>query len=133
MKASKRLFLLLATAGVTLGAQHALAANDAAPLKGCAAKVANIEKELGIAKSRGQTRKAKGLEEALSAAKSCDDQALTAEREKKVRDATNKVSVRDAELQEEIREGDKKDIAKARKKLAEAQRELTAAKAELQR
>lgn len=133
MKASKRLFLLLATAGVTLGAQQAIAASDATPLKGCAAKVANIEKELGIAKSRGQTRKAKGLEEALSAAKTCDDQTLTAEREKKVRDATSKVSERDAELQEEIREGEKKDIAKARKKLAEAQRELTAAKAELQR
>lgn len=40
---------------------------------------------------------------------------------------------RDAELQEEIREGDRKDIAKARKKLAEAQKELAAAKAELQR
>lgn len=133
MKATKRLFVLLATAGVALGAQQAIAANDAASLKGCAAKVANIEKELGIAKSKGQTRKARGLEDALSAAQKCDDQTLAAQREKKVRDATSKVSERDAELQEEIREGDKKDIAKARKKLAEAQRELTAAKAELQR
>ena len=128
-----RLLGLLATAGLALTAHLAVAANDAAPLKGCAAKVANIENELILAKSRGQTRKAKGLEDALSAARKCDDQTLAAEREKKVRDATNKVSERDAELQEEIREGKKKDIAKARKKLAEAQQELTAAKAELQR
>lgn len=133
MNATTRLFLLLATAGMAFGAQQAIAANEAAPLKGCAAKVANIENELIIAKSKNQTRKAKGLEDALSAAKKCDDQTLTAEREKKVRDATSKVSERDAELQEEIREGKKKDIAKARKKLAEAQQELTAAKAELQR
>lgn len=128
-----RLLTLLVTTGLTLTVQLAAAANDTSALKGCAAKVANIENELIIAKSKGQTRKAKGLEDALSAAKKCDDQTLTAEREKKVRDATSKVSERDAELQEEIREGKKKDIAKARKKLAEAQQELTAAKAELQR
>lgn len=128
-----RLLTLLVTTGLTLTVQLATAANDASALKGCAAKVANIENELIIAKSKNQTRKAKGLEDALSAAKKCDDQTLTAEREKKVRDATSKVSERDAELQEEIREGKKKDIAKARKKLAEAQQELTAAKAELQR
>ena len=128
-----RLLTLLVTTGLTLAVQLAAAANDTAALKGCSAKVANIENELIIAKSKNQTRKAKGLEDALSAAKKCDDQTLAAEREKKVRDATSKVSERDAELQEEIREGKKKDIAKARKKLAEAQQELTAAKAELQR
>lgn len=133
MMTTKRFFFLLATAA-TFSAPLAIAANaQTTPLKGCAAKVANIEKELAIAKSKGLTRKAKGLEDALSAAKKCDDQSLLAEREKKVRDATSKVSERDAELQEEVLEGDKKDIAKARKKLAEAQKELTSAKAELQR
>ncbi|MDO9437556.1 DUF1090 domain-containing protein [Hydrogenophaga sp.] len=129
-------FLSLAAAAA-LCTQLAFAANEpttaAAPLKGCAAKVASIENELIIAKSKGQTRKVKGLEEALGAAQKCDDQSLLAEREKKVRDATDKVGERDKELKEEVREGKKKDITKARKKLAEAQKELTAAKAELQR
>ena len=130
----KRFFSLAAAAA--LCTQLAFAANEpttTAALKGCAAKVASIENELIIAKSKGQTRKGKGLEEALGAAQKCDDQSLLAEREKKVRDATDKVGERDKELKEEVREGKKKDIIKARKKLAEAQKELTAAKAELQR
>ena len=73
-----RLLTLLVTTGLTLTVQLATAANDASALKGCAAKVANIENELIIAKSKNQTRKAKGLEDALSAAKKCDDQTLTA-------------------------------------------------------
>lgn len=127
----KRFFFL--TVGAALCAQLAIANEPTPPLKGCAAKVANIQKELAMAKSKGQTRKARGLEDALSAAEKCDDGALLAEREKKVRNATDKVSEREAELKEEEREGKSKDIAKARRKLAEAEQALTAAKAELQR
>lgn len=132
--ATKPFFFILAAASMALTTPLASAANEpATPLKGCAAKVANVQNQLTIATSTGQARKAKGLEEALSAAQKCDDASLLAEREKKLREATSKVGERDAELKEEVREGDKKDIAKARKKLAQAQRELTAAKAELQR
>lgn len=131
----KRFFVL--TAATAFSVQMAIAANEpattAAPPKGCAAKVTSIQKELSVAKSKGQTRRAKGLEDALRAAEKCDDQALLAEREKKVRNATDKVGEREAELQKEVSDGKPKDIAKARKKLAEAQKELTDAKAELQR
>lgn len=127
----KRFFLL--TVGAALCAQLAIANAPATPLKGCAAKVANIQKELAIAKSKEQTRKVRGLEDALRAAEKCDDSTLLAEREKKVREAANKVSEREAELKEDEREGKSKDIAKARRKLAEAQQEMTAAKAEVLR
>ncbi len=123
--------LVLAAGVVALFCTQLALANE--PLKGCAAKVANIQSELATAKSKGQTRKARGLEDALRAAEKCDDKALLAEREKKLRNATDKVNEREAELQEEVRQGDAKDIAKARRKLAEAQKEVTAAKAELER
>jgi len=50
-----------------------------------------------------------------------------------VRDATDKVAERQRELDEERQEGDADDIAKAERKLREAQQDLDNARAELTR
>lgn len=110
---------------------HITSANESVALTGCAAKLANIENELNIAKSLGNDRKVKGLKKAWHAAQKCDDASLRAEREEDVREAEDKVKEREQELKEEIREGDEDDIAKARRKLAEAEADLVETKAEL--
>lgn len=125
------IFLLLGVFCTHLAIAKESVTNETSVLTGCAAKIANIENELSIAQTQGHDGKVKGLKRALRAAKKCDDATLRAEREEEVREAADKVSEREEELQEEMREGDADDIAKARRKLAEAQADLTEAKAEL--
>ncbi|AOB27478.1 MULTISPECIES: DUF1090 domain-containing protein [Bordetella] len=122
----------LVWAATVLACGQALA-QPAAPLTGCAAKLDRIETELAQARAHGNTGRIKGLEEALAGARHCDDASLRAERERDVREATDKVAERQRELDEERQEGDPDDIAKAERKLREAKQDLDNARAELSR
>ncbi len=96
----------------------------------CAAKRAEIERQLDVATSHGRTRQAAGLRTALKENRSyCTDEGLAKERERDIRQARQKVTQREKKLAEAQRKGDAKKIASrqeelniARRALADAQR-----------
>ena len=109
-----------------------LAAEEAAPLTGCAAKRQAISTQIEQAKAHGNSEQQAGLEKALSEVTShCTDASLKKERENKVLDAKHEVSRRQADLEKAMKKGDSEKINKRKDKLAESRKELQQALDEL--
>ena len=109
-----------------------LAAEEATPLTGCAAKRQAISTQLEQAKAHGNSEQQAGLEKALSeATANCTDASLKKERENKVLDAKHEVSQRQADLDKAMKKGDPEKINKRKDKLAESRKELQQALEEL--
>ena len=109
-----------------------LAAEEAAPLTGCAAKRQAISTQIEQAKAHGNSEQQAGLEKALSeVTANCTDASLKKERENKVLDAKHEVSRRQADLDKAMKKGDADKINKRKDKLAEARKELQDAVEEL--
>lgn len=114
---------------IALPAASALAGSG---LTGCAAKKANIERQLDYAKSHGNSYRVAGLEKALAETSAhCTDASLRADRESDVRKKEQKVAERQQELNEAKASGRSDKIAKKQAKLEDAKEELAEAKAEL--
>ncbi|WP_159717869.1 DUF1090 family protein [Geminicoccus flavidas] len=124
--------LLLATALLTLPALATTA--QAQELRGCAARVADLEIKRDEARSAGEIERADGLQKAVVDAKeTCDDARLRAEREERVAEKRREVEEDKEDLARAEREGDWGDIEDARRDLREAQWELEEAEADLDR
>lgn len=109
-----------------------LAAEQAAPLTGCAAKRQAISTQIEQAKAHGNGAQQAGLEKALSeVTANCTDASLKKERENKVLDAKHEVSRRQADLDKAMKKGDADKINKRKDKLAESRKELQDAVEEL--
>ena len=109
-----------------------LAAEEAAPLTGCAAKRQAISTQIEQAKAQGNSEQQAGLEKALSeVSANCTDAALKKERENRVLDAKHEVSRRQADLDKAMKKGDADKINKRKDKLAEARKALQDAVEEL--
>ncbi|WP_312405517.1 DUF1090 domain-containing protein [Pseudomonas rhodesiae] len=109
-----------------------LAADDAEPLTGCAAKRQVISTQIEQAKAHGNSEQQAGLEKALSEVTAhCNDATLKKERENKVLDAKHEVSRRQADLDKAMKKGDPDKINKRKDKLAESRKELQNAVEEL--
>ncbi|BDB22425.1 hypothetical protein cym2001_57900 [Pseudomonas sp. CYM-20-01] len=109
-----------------------LAAEQAAPLTGCAAKRQAISIQIEQAKAHGNSAQQAGLEKALSeVTANCTDASLKKERENKVLDAKHEVSRRQADLDKAMKKGDADKINKRKDKLAESRKELQDAVEEL--
>ncbi|WP_411391416.1 DUF1090 domain-containing protein [Pseudomonas sp. MPB23] len=109
-----------------------LAAEEAAPLTGCAAKRQAISTQIEQAKAHGNSEQQAGLEKALSeVTANCTDASLKKERENRVLDAKHEVSRRQADLDKAMKKGDADKINKRKDKLAEARKELQDAVEEL--
>jgi hypothetical protein len=109
-----------------------LAAEDAEPLTGCAAKRQAISTQIEQAKAHGNSEQQAGLEKALSeVTANCNDASLKRERENKVLDAKHEVSRRQADLDKAMKKGDPDKINKRKDKLAESRKELQDAVEEL--
>ena len=109
-----------------------LAAEEAAPLTGCAAKRQAISAQIEQAKAHGNSAQQAGLEKALSeVTANCTDASLKKERENRVLDAKHEVSRRQADLDKAMKKGDADKINKRKDKLAEARKELQDAVEEL--
>ncbi|MHA4978309.1 DUF1090 domain-containing protein [Pseudomonas sp. DR208] len=109
-----------------------LAAEQAAPLTGCAAKRQAISSQIEQAKAHGNSAQQAGLEKALSeVTANCTDASLKKERENKVLDAKHEVSRRQADLDKAMKKGDADKINKRKDKLAESRKELQDAVEEL--
>lgn len=110
-----------------------LAAEQAKPLTGCAAKQAAIESKLQDAKAHGNLNQAAGLQTALDEVKAhCTDANLAQERKQRVLEAEKEVSQREKDLRKAMNRGDAEKIEKRKNKLAEARAELDQAKRELE-
>ena len=102
-----------------------LAAEEATPLTGCAAKRQAISTQIEQAKAHGNTEQQAGLEKALSeVTANCTDASLRKERENKVLDAKHEVSRRQADLDKAMKKGDADKINKRKEKLAQSRKEL---------
>ena len=102
-----------------------MAADQAPELKGCAAKIKNIETQLEYARAHNNSGQIAGLETALEKVKKyCTDSSLKKERESKVLDAKHEVSRRQADLDKAMKKGDPEKINKRKDKLAESRKEL---------
>ena len=109
-----------------------LAAQEADPLTGCAAKRQAISTQIEQAKTQGNGAQQAGLEKALSeVTANCTDASLKKERENKVLDAKHEVSRRQADLDKAMKKGDADKINKRKDKLAESRKELQEAVDEL--
>jgi len=109
-----------------------LAAEEATPLTGCAAKRQAIITQIEQAKAHGDSAQQAGLEKALSeVTANCTDTALKKERENKVLDAKHDVSRRQADLDKAMKKGDADKINKRKDKLAESRKTLQDAVEEL--
>ena len=109
-----------------------LAAEEATPLTGCAAKRQAIITQIEQAKAHGDSAQQAGLEKALSeVTANCTDAALKKERENKVLDAKHDVSSRQADLDKAMKKGDADKINKRKDKLAESRKTLQDAVEEL--
>ena len=109
-----------------------LAAEEAAPLTGCAAKRQAISTQIEQAKAHGNSEQQAGLEKALSeVTANCTDASLKKQRENRVLDAKHEVSRRQADLDKAMKKGDADKINKRKDKLAEARKELQDAVEEL--
>ena len=109
-----------------------LAAEEATPLTGCAAKRQAISTQIEQAKAHGDSAQQAGLEKALSeVTTNCTDAALKKQRENRVLDAKHEVSRRQADLDKAMKKGDADKINKRKDKLAESRKELQDALDEL--
>lgn len=109
-----------------------LAAEEAQPLTGCAAKRQAISTQIEQAKAHGNSAQQAGLETALAEVTThCTDASLRKERENKVLDAKHEVSRRQADLEKAMKKGDADKINKRKDKLAESRKELQDAVEEL--
>ncbi|KTC33465.1 DUF1090 domain-containing protein [Pseudomonas poae] len=109
-----------------------LAAQEADPLTGCAAKRQAISTQIEQAKTQGNGAQQAGLEKALSeVTANCTDASLKKERENKVFDAKHEVSRRQADLDKAMKKGDADKINKRKDKLAESRKALQDAVEEL--
>lgn len=109
-----------------------LAAQEADPLTGCAAKRQAISTQIEQAKTQGNGAQQAGLEKALSeVTANCTDASLKKERENKVLDAKHEVSRRQADLDKAMKKGDADKINKRKDKLAESRKALQDAVEEL--
>lgn len=109
-----------------------LAAEEATPLTGCAAKRQAISTQIEQAKAHGDSAQQAGLEKALSeVTANCNDATLKKERENKVLDAKHDVSRRQADLDKAMKKGDADKINKRKDKLAESRKALQDAVEEL--
>lgn len=106
----------------------------AGDLTGCSAKKQNIQTQISYAKAHHNTHRLYGLERALRRVEDhCTDESLRKDRQQKIREKQHKVSERKFELKDAEQTGDPKKIAKKRKKLEQAQEELTEVQAALSR
>ncbi|AYF51384.1 DUF1090 domain-containing protein [Pseudomonas fluorescens] len=116
-------FVLLTVASCM--AAPLLAAEEVAPLTGCAAKRQAISAQIEQAKAHGNSAQQAGLEKALSeVTANCTDASLRKERENKVLDAKHEVSRRQADLDKAMKKGDAEKINKRKDKLAQSRKEL---------
>lgn len=119
-------------AAFSLGAPTLMAAEQAAPLTGCAAKRQAISTQIEQAKAHGNSEQQAGLEKALSeTTANCTDASLKKERENKVLEAKHEVSRRQADLDKAMKKGDAEKINKRKDKLADSRKELQEALDEL--
>ena len=104
----------------------------AAAFADCKAKIDALERELESARSHGNTHRVSGLETALTNVRAnCDENALKAGREAKVKEKQRKVRKAEAELEKAKQVGKKEKIAKREEKLEKARQELKEAEARL--
>jgi len=129
----KPLPLLTALALCCAVATPLLAADEnAAELKGCAAKQQAINEQLEQARAHGNSAQQAGLEKALGENKEhCTDAGLQKERENKVLDARHEVAKRQADLDKAMKKGDADKINTRKDKLAQSRKELQEALDEL--
>lgn len=129
----KPLPLLTALALCCAVATPLLAADeDAAELKGCAAKQQAINEQIEQARAHGNGAQQAGLEKALTENKEhCTDAGLQKERENKVLDARHEVAKRQADLDKAMKKGDADKINTRKDKLAQSRKELQQALDEL--
>lgn len=99
----------------------------------CAAKKAEIQREIRAAEARGHDRQVAGLQRALKANARCTDEALARERERDIRRARSEVAERERELAEAQRDGDRDKIERRSARLDEARAELERAQRPLPR
>ena len=124
-----RLSLLLSLF-VSLIPQFAFA-TDCGTLKGCEAKVCEIETNLAAAKSAGNTFKVAGLEKALKETKAnCSDKGLVNKYQAKIQEKMKDVKEVEMDLAKARVEKDEKKIQKYSAKLKEKNAELEKLKAE---
>ncbi|EGT5711917.1 DUF1090 domain-containing protein [Cronobacter dublinensis subsp. dublinensis] len=97
----------------------------------CDEKAQEIEKEIRYAEQHQNQGRIDGLKKALSQVRAnCRDGEVVATHRQKVAEKEAEVAERRAELHEATQKGDADKIAKRRHKLAEAERELKALKAQ---
>ncbi|ELY5847872.1 DUF1090 domain-containing protein [Cronobacter turicensis] len=97
----------------------------------CEEKAQEIEKEIRYAELHQNQGRIDGLKKALSQVRAnCRDGHVIAEHRQKVAQKQAEVAERRAELHEASQKGDADKIAKRRHKLAEAEQELKALKAQ---
>lgn len=106
---------------------------DDVPQRGCAAKLDAISQQMEQAKTTGNTYKVAGLEKAYQEVIAhCNDDKLYAERLAKVQALEDKLTERQNELAQAVKEGKPMDkVSKKQAKVAEVESELTKARAEL--
>jgi hypothetical protein len=88
----------------------------------CAAKEAEISRQLEHAREHGNDRRVRGLETAQNEVQcACTDAGLQAERQEDIDEARDEVAEREADLQEALEDGSPEKIEKRQRKLREAQ------------
>jgi multidrug resistance efflux pump len=103
-------------------------------LRGCAAKIGDLEMSLADSRASDDAERTAGLEKALVRAKErCNDADLRVEREKRVADKREDVLEDERDLLDAERDGDWDDIEDARRDLAESRWELKEAELDLDR
>ncbi|MFL9814124.1 DUF1090 domain-containing protein [Stutzerimonas sp. VN223-3] len=91
----------------------------------CAEKEAEIRRQLENARDQDNTGHIRGLETALSKARTnCTEAGLRADRQKDIDEAQEEISEREADLQKALRDGDPKKIKARKHKLDESRKEL---------
>ena len=97
----------------------------------CAAKEAEISRQLEHALADGNDKRVRGLETALKKVRAnCTDEGLQAERQEEIEEARDEVVEREADLREALEEGSPRKIETRKHKVLEAQDELHDALAE---
>lgn len=100
--------------------------------KGCERKFCEIEKQITIAKSKGNSEKVKGLKIALEESKSnCSVKSLKDELNSKISEVENEILEYESDLKEAKNDEKPKKIRKYNDKIAEEKIKLKSLKAEL--
>ncbi len=114
-------FARLVTAAVFAAAAAAAHAANCDALDGCAAKACRIDAQLDAAKAAGNAKQVAGLTRARGEIAHCSDDGLKAKRAMALAQAQKKIDARNAELARAQATGDAKKVARAQKKLDNAQ------------